>query len=198
VDEILIADPARFSSLTEFADSYRGGVTNAIGFDVHHVPSKEGDLDLSIPILQQRRWIRFSSSMCKPAITTQPIIWAPGFHSADAPIRFGGLYLFHLRYFDVNMGLSRLQRTRSMDWSSDKAGRHQRMEDNQFIALMKNVSTLPATLDINLSPEQQPLLGYLEKVISSEKPASAGGYNLNLHIFGETLFEIPSIFRKLL
>jgi hypothetical protein len=198
VDEIVIAEPNKFSSLREYIETQGESVVNAIGFDVQHLPVIESRLNLDLPILAQRKWVRFSSSMCKPILTTRALTWTPGFHSADAPLRFNDLYLFHLRYFDLAIGLERLHRTRAMDWSSESAGRHQRVNDVEFRDLVTKVADLPRVQRPSFSPETPPIATYLQRVYDSEKPFGAGTYNLDLHIFGEELLELPEIFRRCL
>ena len=75
--------------------------------------------------------------MCKPILSFQPVSWAPGFHSAKVRPAFSDLYLFHLRYFDLNVGLARLRRTRTMAWAQADAGAHQRVADEEFNEMMQ-------------------------------------------------------------
>jgi hypothetical protein len=197
VDEIVVPGPDHFPGLKGYVESFSGGVINAIGFDVHHIPLEEEKLDLSQPILRQRKWLRFASCMCKPVLTTQPIVWASGFHSADAAIRFDSLHLFHLRYFDLDLALARLRRTRSMAWSSDNAGLHQRMDDQAFSDLMHRIARLPKTEGITLRPQESPVSDYIARVLQTEKPHSAGTYNMDIHIFGDHLLKVPPRFAEI-
>jgi hypothetical protein len=196
VDELLVAEPDSFSSLRDYVEKFDAGVVNAVGFDVHHLPLDEPKLNLALPVLKQRKWARFSSSMCKPVLTSKPIVWTPGFHSADAPISFRNLYLFHLRYFDLEVGLSRLRRTRGMAWADDNAGLHQRVEDDTFKDMMLRIARLPRIENITMLATQSPVSEYVERVLRSEVPYAGGRYNLDLHIFGDSLFEIPARFRS--
>lgn len=195
VDEIVVADPERHSGIRDFVQTETCGVVNAIGFDIHHLPLSEKKISLDLPIFSQRKWARFSAAMCKPVLTSRPLTWAPGFHSADAPIKFRDLYLFHLRYFDLSVGLARLHRTRAMSWSSDTAGRHQRVEDQAFEDLMLLVARQPRQERPLFSPGLGPVSSYLQRVLDSEQPCGPGKYNLDLQISGNELLELPERFR---
>nr|WP_321983018.1 glycosyltransferase family 2 protein [uncultured Lichenicoccus sp.] len=79
VDELLVADPTLHASLIEFAAQLsRDAVVTAIGLDVVHRPDDEPGLDWRRPVSRQRRWLRFSSSMCKPVLIRRAVAWAPG------------------------------------------------------------------------------------------------------------------------
>ena len=190
VDEILV--PVKARTLLSYLLSSEVTTMSAYGLDIHHDPSTEPEICLHKPISWQRRWVRFSSSMCKVVASSSPITWSAGFHSANAPLRFAELYLFHLRYFDLNLGLRRLSRTRAMPWARADAGSHQRVEDAGFERLMMQVAGLPKLTDVSLSPDETPLSRYISKVRSSEVDYTSNAYNLDLHIFGDHLWELPS------
>ena len=191
VDEIVVAEPDRFRNLQEYVDREEREVINAIGFDLHHLPLLEGPLDLANPVFKQRKWVRFSSAMCKPVLTTRPLTWAPGFHSANAPISFGQLYLFHLRYFDLALGLERLRRTRSMEWFREDAGKHQRVQDSEFTSLMMSVARLSRIEECSFLPEAKPIVDYIQGLLKSEKPLGVSPYNIDLTVSGDKLIEMP-------
>lgn len=193
VDEIIFPDPQKYESLTHYAETIsREGPISAIGFDIHHSTENEPNLNLDQSVMEQRSWIRFSSSMCKPVLLFSPINWSPGFHSANARIRFNDLYLFHLRYFDLNLGLRRLFRTRAMPWSSENAGSHQRLSDEDFTNLVQRTGRLPKTECAILGKEDPLIAQYIEKVLASEQDYKTNTYPLDLHIFGTELFRIPN------
>ena len=132
-DEILVADPDKYDSLHSFcfANKNHPAIT-AVGLNVTHVVDEERDIDLQRPLTEQRKYVRFVSPMCKPCVIHEPVNWSPGFHSCEHHAVFKDLYMFHLRYFDLNLGLDRLERTRSMGWVSETAGRHQRVDDDTW------------------------------------------------------------------
>ncbi len=136
----------------------------AIGFDVQHVPDLEGPLDPRRPLGEQRGWVRFTSAMCKPVLTRRPIIWAPGFHCADAPLVFDSLYLFHLHWADRNVGLQRLAKTRVMPWSSEAFGAHQRIADGLWESIFDGMASFPRREEVAFDPAFDPGLPPLSRL----------------------------------
>jgi hypothetical protein len=192
VDEILV--PASGGPLRLYISSLAPGPFSAYGFDVHQDHSQVPAFEPHKPVTWQRSWARFSSSMCKVVGSSSPIKWSPGFHSANSALHFVELFLFHLRYFDLDLGLRRLERTRSMQWASPDAGSHQRVEDIEFAKLMERVSRLPKIEHALWSPERFPLASYVSRVQSSEQDFRTTTYNIDLHIFGDELLPIPHVF----
>src|SRR5206468_10759863 len=141
-DELVFADPAEHRDLVAFAEAVREPVVTAAGMDLQHLPETEPALDLTRPIGPQRRWVRFAASMCKPAFVRREVKWAPGFHTCDAPMVTGGLYLLHLRYADVQLGLHRLARTRALAFADGGTNSHQRVADDAFADMMRAIARL--------------------------------------------------------
>lgn len=195
VDEIVLADMRKYSGLREYLRGCPHEVVNAIGADVVHDVVNEDEMDLDRPVLEQRRWMRFSSSMCKPVAAKRPLEWSPGFHSADGPVSFDALYLLHLRYFDLKLGLRRLKQTRSMAWSSEQAGRHQRVADEEFDRMLRSWGRLPRSAEGDGAAAHAALDRYVARVKESEKDWRHVTYNLDIHIFGDELLFIPPEFR---
>jgi hypothetical protein len=139
-DEMLIADPRIHTSLTSFLADVRSEVIAPVGVNVHHIVGSEPPIDLTNPILGQRRFVRFAVSNCKPTIARVPLSWVPGFHWCDRmPDYRMDLFQFHLKRMDMALSLERLRLTRSMEWSeralrSDWAS-DQRVNDEQRIHL---------------------------------------------------------------
>jgi hypothetical protein len=152
-------------------------------------------LDLQRSVMEQRSWIRFSSSMCKPVLAFTPIHWSPGFHSADAPVKFDNIYLFHLRYFDVKLGLLRLARTRSMPWASASAGLHQRFGDDEFEKIVRSAGRL-AKADLERLDASDPLINeWTAKILAMETDFRKNAYSFDLHLFGDKLLRLPTDLR---
>ena len=193
IDEILVADPERHASLARCCGAEARPVVNAIGFDLLHRPDQEPALSPVLPVTFQRKWLRFSSAMCKPVLIRTPVAWAPGFHSVAAPPVFGDLFLFHLRYFDLGRGLARLDRTRRQPWEAPEAGAHQRMSDEEWSAMLRAMAGLP-TRRCPLTPDGEPLRGWLQRVTQSGAGREADIYRLDLHIYGDELWRLPSRF----
>ena len=196
-DELVLADPHFFRDLPSFcaaSDSF--DTVTAIGFDVQHVPAAEPPLEPGSSIGAQRGWIRFTSAMCKPLLTRQPISWSPGFHCSDRPLRFSQLYLFHLHWADQSLGLRRLQTTRGMPWAGDEFGRHQRVTDGAWLDLFKGMSNLPRTGEIDLDPALSPMRGWLERTVQSSRGRAGQTHSLDLGINAAELWPIPPHFRN--
>ena len=196
VDELLVADPRYHRGLHDCARAMTGPVMHSVGLDLWHLAESEGPIDVSRPISLQRSWTWFNSALCKPVIIREPVDWSPGFHSVAAPVAFDHLFMFHLRYFDVERGLRRLEKTRTMPWANLHAGGHQRQPDNQWLNLVNGVASLPHTtsdIDVDLPP----LSLLLQKVLDSQKGREEDTYKVDLGIHGRTLLHIPLRFKGL-
>jgi hypothetical protein len=193
VDEFAVLDPLIGISLLDYCSDPPHPCITAIGFDIYHVPDKEAALDPSTAITLQRNYFRFSSSMCKPVLTTTEIDWKPGFHSCNHPVAFDAIYLFHLRYADLKEGLRRLAMTRSMAWASQSAGAHQRVPDKIFEEMILSICRQPKIDDETILPQCDPLQSYLLRVLQSENPNAP--YRIDLHIFGTEVWRIPERFK---
>ncbi len=195
VDELLLADPARHASLADYADGLPSdAVISAVGLDVVHSPEDESALDWERPVSAQRRWARFSSSMCKPVLIKRPVRWAPGFHNIDAPPSFGELFLFHLRYVDLSYGLERLARTRAQSWVSEQAGLHQRVADAAWRQMLLAMAGLPRRPNGTLGADDQDLQAWLARVMNSAESRRHELYRIDLHLSGDALWRLPERF----
>jgi hypothetical protein len=137
-DEMLVADPRAHASLRSFLQAVPADVIAPIGLNLHHLVGTEAPIDLRAPILGQRRYARFASSMCKPSIARVPLLWVPGFHWCDRiPDYRTDLFQFHLKWMDLDASLGRLHLTRSMAWSQRALdhnwARRQRQSDEERI-----------------------------------------------------------------
>lgn len=194
-DEIVLADPAVAPSLAAYAAAMPAETITAIGLNVHHLPGIEPDFDLARPVGVQRRWVRFSAALCKPVLTRRPLRWAPGFHCADAPLRFDRLTLFHLRWFDQRLGLRRLARTRAMPWADPAAGAWQRCPDAELIASYAAIAGLPRR-ETDLAPDAEPLAGALARVRESQRGREGQRYSIDLAISVDELWSVPARFAE--
>ncbi|EHR01334.1 glycosyltransferase family 2 protein [Bradyrhizobium sp. WSM471] len=143
VDEFLIPEPDRYSSLAEYCANNQSESVNAIGLNIIHVPDLEQDLDTTRPMIGQRQWVRFSFAMCKPLLVRSPTKWTPGFHSSNHPIRFDQLFLFHARNFDLPTSLKRLEKTRAMPWGDGPPDHYQRWTADQHEQIVRAQAGLP-------------------------------------------------------
>lgn len=191
VDELVLADPAQHSDLVSFARDCPEAVVTAAGLDLQHLVGREHPLDPARPLGDQRRWVRFSESMCKPAFVRRPVRWQPGFHSCDAPMQVGGLFLIHLRYADLALGLKRLARTRALVRAQPEWSGHQRVSDQEFSAMMAAIAALP-TECVELEFGREPLRCWLARVKAGRDDGTA-----TLSLAGDRLWELPERMRRL-
>ena len=195
VDEILVADPALHGSLEDYAAGLDSqAVVSAVGMDVVHCPDDEPALDWNRPVSLQRHWLRFSSAMCKPVLIRRPVQWAPGFHNIDAPPCFDELFLFHLRYADLQAGLDRLTLTRAQAWSSPQAGSHQRMADTVWRDMLLGMAGLPRKEHATFGLDDAELNGWLVRVMQSGASREGDVYRIDLHLSGNALWRLPERF----
>ena len=196
VDELVLADPLYFRDLPNFCASVASAVSiTAVGLDVQHVPAIETPLDPQRTIGAQRSWVRFTSAMCKPVLTRQPLRWSPGFHSSEHPLAFAGLYLFHLHWADLALGLERLQKTRQMSWADDQFGHHQRVANAAWLALFRGMADLPRRDSIDFDPEADPLREWLQRTTASTQDRAGEMFGIDLALNAPELWSIPAHFR---
>jgi Glycosyl transferase family 2 len=112
VDEIICVDPALNVSLNQYLEKNISPTLSPIGLNViHNRDAGEKDLDLSLPLFSQRRFVQFDAQYCKPSITSHPVRWGPGFHGlVNEREHFDpNLFIFHLRAFDENLSMKRFE-----------------------------------------------------------------------------------------
>lgn len=137
-DEIICPDPDEYLDLSDYLQRFRGQHVSPVGLNVLHACESESPINLARSILSQRHYCRFSSSMCKPAITMIPLVWEVGFHSCNRkPNIDTRLFLFHLKTMDRGLGLERQRFMRNVNWSAGTLaanfGAHQRASDHDFL-----------------------------------------------------------------
>ncbi len=193
-DELLLADPAQYPDLRAFAEATPHPVVTAIGLDVQHLPDDEPALDPAASFGPQRSWVRFSAAMCKPALVRHPVAWAPGFHCSDAPMVTSRLFLLHMRYGDLGLGLRRLARTRGQAFASAGTDTHQRVPDAEFAGMMRVVAGLPRR-EVSFDPDAAPMKTWLDRLHASRTAREDELYKLDLSLSGEELWRLPERFR---
>lgn len=193
-DELMLADPAHHADLRAFAAATPHPVVTAIGLDVQHLPDEEPALDPAAPFGPQRSWVRFSAAMCKPALVRRPVAWAPGFHCSDAPLVTGRLFLLHMRYADLDLGLRRLARTRGQAFASADTDTHQRVPDSEFSGMMGIIAGL-SRHRVSFDPETAPLATWLDRLRASRAAREHELYKLDLSLSAEELWQLPERFR---
>eukprot|EP00163_Fabomonas_tropica_P002405 TRINITY_DN11825_c1_g1_i1.p2 TRINITY_DN11825_c1_g1~~TRINITY_DN11825_c1_g1_i1.p2 ORF type:complete len:302 (+),score=2.05 TRINITY_DN11825_c1_g1_i1:1781-2686(+) len=116
-DEIIVADPEKYSGLREYLELNVDECIAPLGFNLIQKVSCEPELNGSKNILKQRRYCSFSAYMCKPIINRSPISFGQGFHSATCtPSIKNDLFLFHLKDVDLAVRLDRQKTLRKIQW----------------------------------------------------------------------------------
>jgi hypothetical protein len=100
VDEFLVPDPAKFTSLPECLANWSGTHLTAFGFDIFQ-SLDEPALDLGRPILAQRRFAYALTALNKTCVTRVPLKWGRGFHYCSRPPNFGDVFLLHTKRADI-------------------------------------------------------------------------------------------------
>jgi hypothetical protein len=195
VDELMLADPDQHADLVSFCGRTEYRTVTAIGLDVQHVPAIEPPLDTRLPFGSQRSWVRFTSAMCKPVLTRKPLVWSPGFHCADTPMAFGGLFLFHLHWADYGIGIERLHKTRVMPWGSPNFGAHQRISDAKWTSTFNGMADFERHAPISFNPAVAPLSHWIDQTLKSTIGREHEVYSLDLQVNAGELWAIPPRFR---
>ena len=198
VDEFLLPDPYRHASLAAACAASAAAVTTAIGLNLHHLPDSEPSFDAARPVLHQRRWVRFAAALCKPALIRRPVVWAPGFHCADAPLCLGDLFLLHLRWFDRDIALRRLAKTRAMPWADPAAGAWQRGSDAELLADFERIAGLARSEAVVFDPDTPPLSNAIERLQESAREHAGQPYAFDLDLAVDELWSLPLGFANLL
>ena len=92
------------------------GITRS--YNLHHDVLVEPTYDPTRPVLSQRKMITRQRAMDKPLISRVPLSWIPGFHAAhEGGVPVAGLFMLHLRWFDLNVALIKGGHYRSSKWN---------------------------------------------------------------------------------
>ena len=101
VDEFLVPDPRIYVGLRDYLERMTLAYVTAFGLDLFERIG-EAPVDMELPLLgEQRRSVVISPALHKTSVTSVPIRWAPGFHSATVPPVFDDLYLIHVKLADI-------------------------------------------------------------------------------------------------
>jgi hypothetical protein len=137
-DELLVADPQKFKSLRHYIETSSFDYVSGIGLEVLHMINAELPIDLTRPILSQRRFANFYSGGCKTLISRVPVAWLPGFHSCNHPPMIDpDLYMIHTKLMDYGTAMRRQQVNLETVWSQrsleENFGAHHRFDLKQFV-----------------------------------------------------------------
>jgi len=152
-DEFIFASPdvLRGNSLAEYLGALSAAVGITTGYDLLHDISSEPPYNPGHPLLSQRRVMRRQPTMDKPLISRPPLNWIPGFHSAvEGGTPIPGLYLPHLRWFDLDQALIKGGFYRTSSWShynvENSLATYQREGEGEIIDRFRANSVVAADL----------------------------------------------------
>lgn len=109
VDELVVADPEKYpGGLGEFIDKADKHHYYCNGYEIYHNKGEEPALDLTKPLLRQRKYWAYSRSYCKPLLAKERLPWILGFHQLNKDNTWDlvekqitkDLYLLHLNRMD--------------------------------------------------------------------------------------------------
>jgi len=137
-DELLVPDPAKSAKLDSYLSDQAYSYASPVGINVLHIADMEPPIDFARPLLMQRRYGQFRSTLCKPVITRIGLTWEPGFHNCDRPPNIDrNLYLFHIKQIDKDEALRRQHVVQQLPWSAADIvanhGAHHRYDDVRFV-----------------------------------------------------------------
>ena len=125
VDELVVADPSRYTGLDAYIDALERPAARCSGFNVVHQPD-EPPLRFGQPLLAQRRYWHASLQYSKRLLSRVPLSWSEGFHveynAPDDPPD-PALMLVHLHRIDYDSCLAHHRSTASRNWSEDDIAR---------------------------------------------------------------------------
>lgn len=166
VDEFLVTDPAVYPTLPDLIeDRGRPEVLGVMGLNVVHVPSAEPEpLDLSRPLLEQRRFAKFTPLMCKPSIKRINAGWQVASHGINAPYSIDPeLFMLHLKFADR----TRLAEVAALRNAVSKADG--RAEDASWgkaaDEMLQVFDAVVADVDPSAAPEFDPATASLEDMV---------------------------------
>ncbi len=122
VDEIVTPTP-EWGTLSEYIDRFDEDYVRCVGYEILHLIDREPPYDPARPILDQRGYWFANSAYDKPALTSVPVRWEPGFHKLEGEPRLDGsrwdpdLRLVHLHRMDFEICRGRHGVRRERAWN---------------------------------------------------------------------------------
>jgi hypothetical protein len=118
VDEFVAPVPT-LGTLGDYLDTFDEEWVNCLGYELLHMKDSEPPLDVSRPILSQRRHWFPNGAYDKAAVTTRPLEWRQGFHGrADFQYNLDpDLRLVHLHRMDYETCLARHRSRQNRRWA---------------------------------------------------------------------------------
>jgi hypothetical protein len=139
VDEIVAPRPGH-GMLGDYIDALDEEFVNCLGYEVIHMVDREDPFDPSLPVLDQRGYWFQNAAYNKPALTTQPCHWDPGFHGRQDGRKQvdPDLLMIHLHRMDYEICLARHRERSGRRWADrdlrEGWGRHNKIVDEAEFA----------------------------------------------------------------
>jgi hypothetical protein len=188
-DEILVPDPRQYASLREFCERNDGECATAIGLELLHNLTYEKPFEADKDVLAQRKYVRFAAPFCKTLLVRKNVEWSGGFHASSFAPRFGGLYLFHLRWVDLGECLRRLAITRDIPRANPRQASHHLEPFVQYVDRFRRFADLKVEID-----ERFEFNEYLAEVMTTTTRADNGLYYIGTKIRSKELYVVPESF----
>jgi len=191
VDEFLIPDLRKFDGLKNYLVRCDLPYVCAYGVEVFEREGEAGIDGERRILITQRRHAVMNSALHKIAVTSIPLDWTPGFHSANAEPVFDYLYLFHLKFADVEQ--------RAAWFEFMRAGVSEgSFEHDYFSSTLEEVRDLKETLsELPLSPDRWrhlPDRPAVERFLATVKRDETGSCQGEFFM-AESSFLIPEEYR---
>jgi hypothetical protein len=137
-DELVVPNLGTYANLADYVARMESDYATCIGLNVLHILNQEPPLDMSRPILSQRRFARFVTATCKTQLSRVPIRWLPGLHCLNRRPKFDSdLFMFHTKTMDYGIASARQSINKETVWSehslAQNFGAHHRYEFKQFV-----------------------------------------------------------------
>ncbi|MEX0969168.1 MAG: glycosyltransferase family 2 protein [Paracoccaceae bacterium] len=172
VDEFLIADPARHTSLRAYVEAAprRYATLSGLGLDVVQHLGKERAIDPARPFLLQRSHAVVSHAYTKPVLAFRPVTWGGGFHRVKRRNYHIGqdLFLLHFGLIDYETAMGRVNDPNLIKsgWGPHLQRRH---------AAFRHVeASVPQGGDA-VFPKARRRLTWVRKLLAWNKPARLPG-----------------------
>ena len=137
-DELIVPNPSVYKNFTDIFNSETN--QRCCGYNLIQHESEEA-FDSERSILSQRGyWVR-TPQYDKTLILKQPVTYALGYHHCKSETHTNkNIVLIHLHYFDRDIMLNKLNRTRKFDWGSEavNSGIQNKSEDKFALSRVKN------------------------------------------------------------
>jgi hypothetical protein len=198
-DEFLLADPDKFESLLDLVAAKKDTrVFGAMGLNVVQDVTTETELDPALPILAQRKYAKFISLMCKPAIKKVHNHWTASSHGLKKqPWTVDpDLYMFHAKFADRET-LRRAAELRKKDVKQDNRPRNTNWRFGGD-AMVKLLDSMSKDVLLDRLVEFDPAVVDLASVVREEDETfrARGGRQVQL-MKSSDLVLIPERFRNL-